>query len=71
MVKLFLPVKISSYLCSYFWGGSSESAPMFWNALFEGAIIPIFWFMDADMVAVLCFHGYLVLINMLLNVEHL
>ena len=52
----FLSVKISSYLCSDFWGDSSAihflreqfwSAPMFWNAFFERAIILISWFMTA------------------------
>ena len=53
----FFSVKISSYLCSYFWSGSSKmhflreqlwSAPMFWNVFFEGAINLVSWFMAAD-----------------------
>ena len=59
MVKPFLSVKISFYLCLYFWDGSSEmhflrkqfwSALMFENSFFEEAILKcthvlkrIFW----------------------------
>ena len=42
----------------------------FWNAFFEGVIILISWLMAADVAVPLCFHGCLVLINMVLNVEH-
>ena len=56
-----MSVKISSYLCSYFWGGSSEM---------QRVITLISWFIAADVAAALWFHGCLVLINMVLNVEH-